>query len=562
MAKITTKNLVELIKRSGLVEDAQAAQVLEPLKARHGGQLPDDANVVAEAFIQAGLVTRWHCDKLLDGKYKGFFLSKYKLLGHLGTGGMSSVYLAEHRVMHRRVAVKVLPKNRVEDSSYLARFHLEAKAAAALDHRNIVRAYDVDNEGDTHFIVMEYVEGKDLQSIVKQSGPLDFDLAANYTLQAAEGLQHAHEAGLIHRDVKPANLLVDEKGVVKILDMGLALFADDNKASLTVEHNENVLGTADYLSPEQALNSHKVDARADVYSLGCTLYFTLTGHAPFPEGTLAQRIAKHQSAMPAPIAIDRPDCPAELAAMCMKMMNKKPAHRYASAKDVADAISGWLGDRGQLLERDAALSSKALAVGAGMASGASRIGGSSAARLPQSPAARVGDGSGSRPVVRPPATSDTASDRGHATVKGLPAEAPDGESGRGRGSGRHKALPIAKSLDPTPAKRSDSGDIGLGAEVAAALQNLPIEEPKSVLDERLGRYRQKAPVPLWVWIAGGAAAVVVVLVVILGVVLGGGRGGTPAPKPKKGFRDTSSIQVEETRQVASLAGNKGLRPEA
>ena len=166
---------------------------------------------------------------------------------------MSSVYLAEHVLMQRRVAIKVLPKNRVDDSSYLARFHREAQAAAALDHRNIVRAYDVDNDGNIHYLVMEYVEGRDLQQIVKEDGPLDYAAAAEYIRQAAEGLAHAHQAGLIHRDVKPANLLVDQKNVVKVLDLGLARFTDEDKASLTVAYDENVLGTADYLAPEQAL---------------------------------------------------------------------------------------------------------------------------------------------------------------------------------------------------------------------------------------------------------------------------------------------------------------------
>ena len=134
--------------------------------------------------------------------------------------------------------------------------------------------------------------------------------AAKYIAQAANALQHAHDTGLIHRDVKPGNLLIDDGGIVKILDLGLALFSDDDRASLTIQYDEKVLGTADYLAPEQAMNSHDVDSRVDVYGLGCTLYYALTGHAPFPEGTLAQRIAKHQSQMPADIRIDRPDCPA------------------------------------------------------------------------------------------------------------------------------------------------------------------------------------------------------------------------------------------------------------
>ena len=238
-----------LVRRTGLVERNRLNRALLRLKEEAAGRPITDIGFVGQRLVQAGLLTPWQCKNLLEGRHKGFFLKKYKLLDHLGTGGMSSVYLAEHVLMQRRVAIKVLPKARVQDSSYLARFHREARAAASLDHRNIVRAYDVDNDGDVHYLVMEYVEGRDLLAMVKQDGPLDYALAANYVRQAAEGLAHAHEAGLIHRDVKPANLLVDGSGVVKILDLGLARFTGEDIASLTVANDENVLGTADYLAP-------------------------------------------------------------------------------------------------------------------------------------------------------------------------------------------------------------------------------------------------------------------------------------------------------------------------
>ena len=271
MAKLSAENFIDYVERSGLVEEDQLAKSLDMLKANHGGKLPEDSELVANHLINANLITQWHADKIQDRKYKGFRLGKYKLLRLIGTGGMSSVYLAEHVLMKQKRAVKVLPKSRVNDSSYLARFHLEAQATASLDHPNIVRAYDVDNDGEQHFLVMEYIDGKDLQNIVKQEGPLPLELACNYIAQTAEGLAYAHENNLIHRDIKPANLLIDDKGIVRILDLGLALYSDGAKASLTVAHNENVLGTADYLSPEQAVNSHKVDLRTDIYSLGCTL---------------------------------------------------------------------------------------------------------------------------------------------------------------------------------------------------------------------------------------------------------------------------------------------------
>ena len=346
MAKPKVDAFLDLLRRSGLVEKARLNAVLLELKAQSGGEPITDTDFVADRLVQSGLITRWQADKLLEGRHKGFFLGKYKLLDHLGTGGMSSVYLAEHVLMQRRVAIKVLPKNRVDDSSYLARFHREAQAAAALDHRNIVRAYDVDNDGNNHYLVMEYVDGRDLQRIVKEDGPLSCVAAAEYIRQAAEGLAHAHQAGLIHRDVKPANLLVDQKNVVKVLDLGLARFTDENKASLTVAFDENVLGTADYLAPEQALNSHGVDARADIYGLGCSLYFLLTGHPPFPGGTLPQRLMMHQKQPPPSIHVDRPDAPHDLVDICMKMIAKKPDQRYQSAAEVAQALARWLAHHG------------------------------------------------------------------------------------------------------------------------------------------------------------------------------------------------------------------------
>jgi len=232
----------------------------------------------------------------------------------------------------------VLPKKRVSDKSYLDRFYLEGRAAAALNHPNVVRIYDICNEADTHYMVMEYVKGRDLYETVKANGQLDFGNAANYIVQAAKGLAHAHEKGLVHRDIKPANLLLTDDGGVKILDLGLALLQEEETESLTVLYNEKVMGTADYLSPEQAINSHEVDHRADIYSLGCTLYYLLTSKPPFSEGTLAQRIAKHQTAEPPPLKDQRSDCPDELVAICHKMMRKVPTERYADCNELAQVV--------------------------------------------------------------------------------------------------------------------------------------------------------------------------------------------------------------------------------
>ena len=342
MADLTVKEFIDVVHRSRLIDKDELIDALSLCKQQ--GQLPRDADAVAHCLLQQGLVTAWQQQNLLAGKTRGFFLGKYKLLAHLGTGGMSSVFLAEHALIRRKVAIKVLPSGRVGDASFLDRFAREAKATARLSHPNVVRVYDIDQQGDTHFMVMEYVAGRDLKAMVGEQGPLPLPQAAHYIAQAAMGLQHIHENGLVHRDIKPANLLVDEQDVLKILDLGLARLEDDEEetASLTVAYSENVMGTADYLAPEQARNCHEVDNRADIYSLGCTFYYLLTGHPPFVEGTLAQRMLKHQTEKPNDVRADRTDCPHALADVCMTMLAKDPAQRFVAAETVASRLQRWL----------------------------------------------------------------------------------------------------------------------------------------------------------------------------------------------------------------------------
>jgi serine/threonine protein kinase len=257
---------------------------------------------------------------------------------------MGSVYLCEHLFMRRRVAVKVLPTAKAEDPSALERFYREARAVAALDHPNIVRAYDIDQDDKLHFLVMEYIDGSSLQEIVKRHGPMEVRRVANYIRQAAAGLNHAHlAAGLIHRDIKPGNILLDRRGTIKVLDMGLARFFNDDDQPITQKFDENVLGTADYLAPEQALDSHNVDIRADIYSLGATFYFCLTGNTPF-EGTVAQKLIWHQTRPPRPVRSVRPDVPEDIAAIVEKMMSKDPKDRYATPLEIEDALASWTVD--------------------------------------------------------------------------------------------------------------------------------------------------------------------------------------------------------------------------
>jgi len=336
---------VGLVRQSGLIEGETLRLALREIEFDQRS-IPDTIRL-ADFLVERQLLTRWQAAKLLQGRNKGFLLGKYRLLSHLGTGGMSAVYLAEHRLMRRRVAIKVLPKAAARGASHLERFHREAQAVAALDHRNIVRAYDVDQEGDIHFLVMEYVSGRSLQDIITSEGALDPIPAAEYIRQAAEGLNQAHKSNLVHRDIKPANLLLDDRGTIKVLDLGLVRFFDErDDSSITRRHDEKVLGTADYLSPEQALDSHSVDIRSDVYSLGCTFFYLLVGQPPFPEGTLASRLLAHQTREPPALSEVAPKVPAGLAAIVRRMMAKKPEDRYQSARDVANALADWLRENG------------------------------------------------------------------------------------------------------------------------------------------------------------------------------------------------------------------------
>src|SRR6476469_1789976 len=256
---------------------------------------------------------------------------------------MGQVFLCEHMYMRRRVAIKVLPPAKAEEPAALGRFYREARAAAALDHPNIVRTHDIDQDGNLHFLVMEYVDGSSMLELIKKKGPMAIGRACEYIWQSAQGLDHACKVGVIHRDIKPGNILVDRYGVSKILDMGLARFYHSDDDMLTKKYDEkSVLGTADYVAPEQTINSHDVDVRADIYSLGATFYYLLAGHPPFPEGTVSQKLIAHQTKRPVPIHEVRPEIPAALAAVLEKMMAKSINARYQTPTEVAEALAAFV----------------------------------------------------------------------------------------------------------------------------------------------------------------------------------------------------------------------------
>jgi len=339
-APVNTAELLELLRKSALIDPPRLETFLQTYSRPQ--DLPAPRHL-ASLLIDAALLTNFQAEQLLLGKWRGYTIGKYKVLERLGFGGHGTVYLCEHMVVHRRVAVKVLPTGQAENRVLLSRFYREARAAGVLNHPNLLKAHDIDQDNGFHFLVMEYVDGANLQEIVSRFGPLSLRRAAHYIRQTAEGLHYAHQvAGLVHRDIKPANILLDRTGLVRVLDLGLVRFFHDNLDCLTLQYDgKNVLGTADYVSPEQALNSHDVDIRADIYSLGATFYFLLTGQTPFPDGKATQKLIWHQVKQPVPVRKLRPEIPEGLAAVVEKMLAKKREERYQTPAEVIEALAPW-----------------------------------------------------------------------------------------------------------------------------------------------------------------------------------------------------------------------------
>ena len=336
-APTTSNDFIEIVQKSGLIHQDRFNAFFSKYQFT-----TEDASKVAIAMVQDGLITNFQARQLLKGRYRGFAIGKYLVLEQLGEGGMGKVFLCEHMLMRRRVAIKVLSREIASDPGTVERFQREGRAVASLDHPNIVRAHDVDSEGENHFIVMEYVDGSSLHEVVRRKGPLPVARACHYISQAAVGLQAVFEAGMIHRDIKPGNLLLDRKGMVKVLDLGLARFDHEKRESLTQKFDEgSVLGTADYLSPEQAMDSHEVDIRCDIYSLGATMYFLLVGRPLFEGGSVTQKLLFHQLRNPEPLKTLRPDLPDPLVAIVEKMMAKDPKDRYQTPIEVAEALEPW-----------------------------------------------------------------------------------------------------------------------------------------------------------------------------------------------------------------------------
>ncbi|OAI54362.1 hypothetical protein AYO44_03580 [Planctomycetaceae bacterium SCGC AG-212-F19] len=313
-----------------------------------------DPRALVQSLVERGWLTAYQADRLLQGQAAALLLGPYVILECLGEGGMGKVFKARHATLERVVALKVLRPELVADRETVSRFYREIEVAGHLpDHPNLIRAFDAGPFGTTHFLAMEYVAGTDLDRLVQQAGPLPIEEACDFMRQAALGLQHAHQHGLVHRDIKPSNLLVSSgpgatAGIVKILDLGLARLRGANKngarenAFLTSD-GPVTLGTVDYQAPEQALDFHRADIRADIYSLGCTFFYLLTGKPPFGSGPLAVKLMRHQQAEPPDLKERRPDVPDGLIPIIGRMLAKKPADRYQTPGEVAAALAAPIG---------------------------------------------------------------------------------------------------------------------------------------------------------------------------------------------------------------------------
>jgi eukaryotic-like serine/threonine-protein kinase len=337
----STTEFLDLIRQSGIYQADSLTEALTRVP-----DLPADPARAAGVLVQRRLLTKFQAKLLLNGRSKGFRLGPYIVQDQLGQGGMGTVFLAEHATLRRPVALKVLNPPKDVDGYQMAieRFLREARAAAALDHPNIVRIHDVAQQGSIYYLALEYVDGETLEQLLKKGGPITPSRAVGYIAQAAAGLQHADERGFVHRDIKPSNLiLTKDQMTLKILDMGLArsFSREEDKLTEQLDRGE-VTGTVDYMAPEQSLGA-TLDVRADIYSLGATFFTLLTGRPPF-QGNTTQKLAQHQM-KPAPSLSDLdPTLPPGLSAVVAKMLEKKPYDRYQTPAQVIAALGPWLGN--------------------------------------------------------------------------------------------------------------------------------------------------------------------------------------------------------------------------
>lgn len=332
---MTLEQFISQLEKSGVLSEEEIAALQDSQSSP-----VESAEDLGKLLVKQKKVTRLQAQMVYQGQGDKLRFGNYVIQDKIGSGGMGDVYLAKHRRMQREVALKLLPTAMAEDQHVIRRFQREVQAAAKLSHPNIVTAYDADEVDGTHYLVMEYVTGTDLSALVKQQGVLPVGQALDYILQAAKGLEYAHQAGIIHRDIKPSNMLLDDNGTIKILDMGLARIdeVDEENPATALTQSGSVMGTVDYMSPEQAQSTHTADNRSDIYSLGCTLYYLLTGNSVYGGQTVVNRILAHRDQPIPSLTSANVQVPSSVDAIYQKMIAKLPEDRFQSMQAVIDAI--------------------------------------------------------------------------------------------------------------------------------------------------------------------------------------------------------------------------------
>jgi serine/threonine-protein kinase len=349
-ASIDVQTFLANLLQSELVTAEELAQLVEwlPITTR--------SKVLARALVERGVLTRFQAERLLAGRTGGFILGQYRILDELGKGGMGRVFKAVHQTMNRVVAIKVLSPQLCETEKAQQLFLREMRASAQLAHPNLVAAYDANQTGNRSYLVMEFVDGPNLDQLVRDRGPLPVGLACELIRQAAIGLQYAFEMGMVHRDVKPSNLLVQfpsdeprrKQTVLKILDFGLARLqcasGEWSDVATIITRANTIMGTPDFVSPEQARDLHAADIRSDLYSLGCAMYYLLTGQVPYPGGGTVEKLVRHSMTAPEPIRDLRPEVPAAVVAIVDRLMAKEPGGRFQTPNELATALEPFAAD--------------------------------------------------------------------------------------------------------------------------------------------------------------------------------------------------------------------------
>lgn len=419
---VTLAQFIKCLADSGVIPPEELSQFQRGLPPQ---KRPRSAEDLAKQLVLAGRLTRYQASLLYQAKSRGLVLGQYIVLDKIGAGGMGQVFKAQHKHMKRVVALKVLPAAATESRQAVKRFQREVQAAARLVHPNIVTAYDADEADGIRFLVMEYVDGHDLGTICRKRGSLPVHLVLHCIVQAARGLDYAHSQGVVHRDVKPGNLLINESGVVKILDLGLARLeetATETNDKLT--QRGSVIGTPDYMAPEQAEDAHAADRRADIYSLGCTMHRLLMGAPPYVGTTLMLKLMAHREHPIPSLCAGRSDVPPQLDAVFRRMLAKRPEDRYPSMVEVIAEIEKCM----QLIGPSAGEAG-------GAAGGSTRLTDfvAGVARVPSGP--NVPSSSASSPSARP--------DKDARTSSGLPSILREGSRARSSGQelGASQLLP-------------------------------------------------------------------------------------------------------------------------